>query len=515
MEQTNVTYIPGWAEKSAERLGEGPHVVVTGISPSGNIHAGNLREVLVAEAVANALKARGEETRFIFHADTIDPLRKISPGIPESFEEYIGHSLAYVPDPEGDCHASYAEHFLAPFEEALQEMDMDIEVLRSHELYEAGVYKSVTREALEHTDELRGILQEVSGREMPEHWSPYLPRRTGGKLSGVRVLEHVPDEHSVVYADEDGFEEAVDYSKGEGKLGWRVELAARWKALGVTFEPFGKDHTSSGGSTETADKMSREVFHYPVPGRYEYEWISIKGKGAMSSSKGIVLLPKDLLKIMPPDALRRMMLGRDPARALDLDLQGGFPQFMDEYRGRVTNGLVPFAHLTMIAQSVGDDVDAAVQTLETGGYREDTKDRESLAKNLEYARRWANRWAPDSFRVKLLELPEAAEAAKGLSKEQLDYLDKASYYLFSLSKPGDELDGEAIQSILYNTAAEFDLKPGKAFAAVYTVLIGKKSGPKAGPFIFSQIVSQIGRWRIQERFTRRIRDAKKDEDSNQ
>jgi lysyl-tRNA synthetase class I len=31
--------------------------VVTGISPSGNIH--NLREVLVAEAVANALKVRG------------------------------------------------------------------------------------------------------------------------------------------------------------------------------------------------------------------------------------------------------------------------------------------------------------------------------------------------------------------------------------------------------------------------------------------------------------------------
>ena len=58
-------------------------MVVTGISPSGNIHAGNLREVLVAEAVANALKARGEEVRFVFHADTIDPLRKIAPGVPK------------------------------------------------------------------------------------------------------------------------------------------------------------------------------------------------------------------------------------------------------------------------------------------------------------------------------------------------------------------------------------------------------------------------------------------------
>src|SRR5215210_2120840 len=137
--------IPGWAERVAENLGDGPHVVVTGISPSGNIH--NLREVLVAEAVANALRARGAEVRFIFHADTIDPLRKIAPGIPERFEAYIGHSLSRVPDPEG-CHESYAEHFLVPFEEALSEMDMDIEILRSHELYEDGIYTTVTTEAI-------------------------------------------------------------------------------------------------------------------------------------------------------------------------------------------------------------------------------------------------------------------------------------------------------------------------------------------------------------------------------
>lgn len=187
--------VPIWAEKVAGGLGEGPHVVVTGISPSGVIH--NLREVLVAEAVANALRNRGEQVRFIFHADTIDPLRKIAPGVPAHFERFFGHSLSRVPDPEG-CHDSYAEHFLAPFEEALREMGMDIEVLRSHELYEAGVYTGVTREAMDHTGELREILQEASGRRMPEHWSPYLPRRTSGQLTGARVLEHLPEETSVV-----------------------------------------------------------------------------------------------------------------------------------------------------------------------------------------------------------------------------------------------------------------------------------------------------------------------------
>jgi lysyl-tRNA synthetase class 1 len=477
MNETGTTagiHLPGWVERVVDSLGVGPHVVVTGISPSGNIH--NLREVLVAEAVANALKVRGEEVRFIFHADTIDPLRKIAPGIPKHYEEYIGHSLSRVPDPEG-CHVSYAEHFLVPFEEVLGEMGMEIEVLRSHELYEAGVYADVTREALEHTEELRVVLQEISGREMPEHWSPFLPRAASGKLTGARILEHVPDEQKVVYADEDGWEDEADYSKGEGKLGWRVELPARWKALGVTFEPFGKDHTSRGSSTDTADRMSREVFRYPVPGRYEYEWISIKGQGAMSSSKGIVLLPKDLLRIMPPNALRRMMLGRDPARAIEIDLGEGFPPFMDEYRAEIEDHPVPFTHLVTVAQTVGGDVDAAAGMLRRGGYSEAADDRQKLARNLSYAREWAERWAPESMRLGLLKLGESREAAAGLDEEQRAYLREVSERL------APEMDGGAVQDLLYTTAIGRGLKPKRAFTAVYKVLLGKTSGPKAGPFI--------------------------------
>ena len=476
--------ILAWAEKVAESLGAGPHVVVSGISVSGNIHAGNLREVLVAEAVANALRARGEEVRFIFHADTIDPLRKIAPGIPQSYEEYIGHSLSHIPDPEG-CHVSYAEHFLAPFEEALRQMDMDVEVLRSHDLYEQGVYTEVTREAIERTDDLRKILQDVTNRKMPEDWSPYLPRASSGKLTGMRVLEHVPEQTSVVFADEDGFEEAANYSEGEGKLGWRVELAARWKALGVTFEPFGKDHTSRGGSTDTADRMSREVFDYLVPGRYEYEWIGLKGRGDMSSSRGIVLLPKDLLEIMPPDAVRRIILGRDPARRFDIDLEGGFPRFMDEYRAETGESYVPFAHLVTVAQTVGDDIEAAARMLRRGGYDDAASDTDRLARDLRYARNWAAEWAPESMRLGLLGLEESREAAAGLDDEQRAYLREVSERL----EP--EMDGEAVQDVLYSTAIGRGLKPKRAFAAVYRVLLGKGSGPKAGPFIAGLTLDQV------------------------
>jgi lysyl-tRNA synthetase, class I len=480
-------HIPGWAHRVADSLGAGPHVVVSGISVSGNIHAGNLREVLVAEAVANALRQRGEEVRFIFHADTIDPLRKIAPGVPESYEEYIGHSLSHIPDPEG-CHVSYAEHFLVPFEEALREMEMDIEVLRSHELYERGVYTGVTSEAIEHTDELREILQDVTNRKMPEHWSPYLPRAASGKLTGMRVLEHLPEQTSVVFADEDGWQDSADYSRGEGKLGWRVELAARWKALGVTFEPFGKDHTSRGGSTDTADRMSREVFHYPVPGRYEYEWIGLKGRGDMSSSRGIVLLPKDLLRIMPPGAVRRIILGRDPARRFDIDLEGGFPRFMDEYRAETGEPYVPFTHLATVAQTVGEDTAAAAQMLRRGGYEEAIG--HGLANDLYYARNWAAEWAPESMRVGLLDPAESEQAAAALDDEQREYLREVSARLRA------EMDAESIQDVLYSTAIERGLKPKKAFAAVYRVLLGKTSGPKAGPFI-----AGLGLDQVSERFS--------------
>jgi lysyl-tRNA synthetase, class I len=468
----------------ADSLGDGPHVVVSGISTSGNIHVGNLLEVLVAEAVVKALKESREEVRFIFHADTIDPLRKIAPGVPEEFKEYIGHSLSRIPDPEG-CHVSYAEHFLAPFEEALEAMEIDIEVLRSHELYESGIYAEVTREAIKHTEELREIMGEVTGREMPENWSPYLPRAASGDLTGNRVIEHLPEENKVVFADREGNEGVADYSRGEGKLGWRVELAARWKALEVTFEPFGKDHTSRGGSTDTADRMAREIFHYPVPGRYEYEWIGLKGKGAMSSSRGIVLLPKDLLRIMPPDAMRRMVIGRDPSRAWDLDLEGGFPRFVDEYRATVETQPVPFNHLVTVAQTVGGDVEAAAEMLRRGGYEEAARDKEKLARDLAYARAWTEEWAPESMRLQVLSQKEAKEAAKDLDAEQREYLAAVAARL------SPELDGEAVQDLLYATADEQGLKPKRAFAAIYTVLLGKTSGPKAGPFIAGLPVEMV------------------------
>jgi lysyl-tRNA synthetase class 1 len=222
-----------------------------------------------------------------------------------------------------------------------------------------------------------------------------------------------------------------------------------------------------------------------VPGRYEYEWIGIKGRGDMSSSRGIVVLPKDLLRIMPPDALRRMVLGRDPARRSDLELESGFPRFMDEYRAETETNPVPFNHLLTVAQTVGQDVDAAAEMLRRGGYEGAARDGEKLARDLAYARNWAEEWAPETMQLRLLSEEEAREAAKGLEGDQREYLREVAQKLSA------KMSGDEVQNLLYSTAVELGLKPKRAFAALYTVLLGRKSGPKAGPFVAGLPVEMV------------------------
>jgi lysyl-tRNA synthetase class 1 len=123
--------------------------------------------------------------------------------------------------------------------------------------------------------------------------------------------------------------------------------------------------------------------------------------------------------------------------------------------------------------------------LRRGGYEEAAKDKERLARDLGYARNWAEEWAPESMRIGLLD-PAASEwAAAALDDDQRQYLREVSEKL----QPG--MDGEAVQDVLYSTAIERNLKPKRAFAAVYRVLLGKSSGPKAGPFIAGLALDQV------------------------
>ena len=60
--------------------------------------------------------------------------------------------------------------------------------------------------------------------------------------------------------------------------------------FGVTCEPFGKDHGAAGGSYATGKEIS-VLFGDNPPYPLVYEWISLKGQGAMSSSTGNTIGP--------------------------------------------------------------------------------------------------------------------------------------------------------------------------------------------------------------------------------
>jgi len=158
---------------------------------------------------------------------------------------------------------------------------------------------------------------------------------------------------------------------------------------------------------------------------------------------------------------------------------------MDEYRTSKGEPFVPFNHLLTVAQTVGGDLEAAAVMLERGGYGEAARDTERLARDLARARNWAEKWAPESMRLRVLTQEEAREAASELDGEQREYLAAVAGAL----RP--EMDGETVQDLLYSAAVERGLKPKKAFAAVYTVLLGKKSGPKAGPFVAGLPVEMV------------------------
>ena len=82
-----------WADRIARQIietGRAP-VISTGISPSGEIHIGNMREVLTADALFRALKDMGAKPRFNYVADNFDPLRKVYPFLDsETYAPLIG-----------------------------------------------------------------------------------------------------------------------------------------------------------------------------------------------------------------------------------------------------------------------------------------------------------------------------------------------------------------------------------------------------------------------------------------
>lgn len=481
-----------WADVVAKEALEksSRHIVASGITPSGNIHIGNMREVLTADAVYRALRDAGDDATLIYIADTYDPLRKVYPFLDDSYKEHVGKPLSEIPCPCTD-HTSYAEHFLEPFISSMDKLDIHPVIHHADKLYKEGAFVDAIKTALVKKDEIARILEEVSSRTLEPGWNPFNPICNDcGRLTTTKVTGFDTDAETVDYSCSCGVTGTVSMLGG-GKLTWRVDWPARWPIMGVTIEPFGKDHASAGGSYDTGKRISTEVYNYPAPHPIVYEWIMLKGKGAMSSSRGVTVSISDMLEILPPEVLRYLIIRSKPEKHIEFDPGLPLLNLIDEYdnldesldmrayqlsqAGGDRSVKIPFRHMVTAVQIADHSFDYLLTVLERGGY--DVTDVEKVRQRAFNVDKWLESFAPPMVKFSI---------QKTLPPEVRNFNEQQRQVMKILSErmPGYE-DGQAIHEGIYDLARELDMNPKKLFQTIYQALLGTKSGPRLGYFLVS------------------------------
>jgi len=498
-----------WADVLADELlkeEKKKYVLATGITPSGPIHIGNMREVLTTEAVYRSLLEKGAKADFIYVADDFDHLRKVYPFLPKSYEKYVGVPIYEIPCPCGK-HKSYADHYLSFFLNSLKELGISPKVYRASEMYKEGMYFEAIQIALENMDKIKEILETISKRQLPKEWIPFNIRCSKcGRLTTTKAsLYEFPN---IEYKCECGNESTVDIREGGvGKLPWRVDWPARWKMLGVSFEPFGKDLGTTGGARDTGEKISQEIYGYAPPKYTMYEFILLKGEGAMHSSTGTALSAEEMLKMTPPEVLRFLILKNQPNKHIVFDSGLGLLDLVDEYdrEERVYFGLeeeskgmkdlkkvyelsqpysiskkaphqIPYRHLVTIIQ-IGQNWDGVKNILlRTKQIPKDLKkeDEERLKQRVEHVRYWLDNFAPEPVKFEVQKsMPNVT-----LAKEQKAFLSTMHEKI-----PDIKWESEDIHNLIYSISEEKKLPTKIAFQTIYQAILGQEKGPRAGYFL--------------------------------
>lgn len=497
-----------WAEVFADNLlqKKKKHVLATGITPSGPIHIGNMREILTTDAVYRCLREKGGDAELIYVADDFDPLRRVYPYLPKTYEEHVGKPISEIPCPCGN-HASYADHFLTSFLAALKDVGVTPKVYRASEMYARGDYAESIQIALENTKKIREILETISKRSIPKDWLPFNIRcESCGRLSTTTPLLY--EYPSIEYSCTCGYKSEVDIRKGHiGKLPWRVDWPARWKMLGVTFEPCGKDLATVGGARETGAKIVEDIYDYPHPALVVYEFIMLKGQGAMHSSKGTALSAEEMLRMTPPEVLRFFIMRNQPGKHIVFDPGLGILDIVDDYdqEERVYFGVeeeikgmkdlkktyelsqpyhipktlphqIPYRHLVTIVQIGKNWDDIKKILLRTGQLPKKMKkdDEEHLKQRIEHVRYWIGAFAPETVKFEVQQhLPVLT-----FTVEQKTFLSA-----FHQKLPSITWKSEDIHNAIYAITEEQKLLAQLAFQTLYQIILGKHKGPRLGYFL--------------------------------
>jgi len=485
-----------WADAFVRDLYLGDQVISTGISPSGPIHVGNMREILTGAFIFNASQDLGIKSELIYLCDDIDPLRKVYPFLDQSYSRYVGMPLYRIPAPEGE--GSYSDYFLRPFLETLDIINVHPRVIKSSELYRNGTLKKAIDIVLNNSERIAKILREVSGRELEPSWAPY--NAICGSCGRINTTTMVSYKYPYVeYTCKCGYSGTADIGKDQGKLPWRIEWPAKWYALGVTAEPFGKDHGAPGGSYDTGKDIARLIFNINPPKPLVYERILLKGKGAMHSSTGVAIPARDLVDSAPPELLRFLIARIQPSRHIDFDpglgllnLADEYEKYRDVYFGKEESSnpdaariyelsrvkpeeeseFISFRHLITLVQIYPDESNLK-EALKRSGIDTD-KVGASLHNMVKIANNWLEHYAPGEVKFKVLDENSPIVLNEGEKKLLEDFLSRIN---------GTSWDAETLHNLLHESIKDRNYDPKDGFSLFYRVLIGKERGPRLGYFL--------------------------------
>lgn len=472
------------------------YTAAAGISPSGVVHFGNLRDIVTSHLVREELVARGTEARLLFSWDNFDRFRKVPAGVPASFAEHIGKPLSKIPDPFGDL-PSYADRFQQPFMKAMEQLGIQIEYRNQTALHESGIYDDALLHALRHRHAIADILLSFmtekakgeKGLDPVAYREHYYPIALYSRFSGkdlTKILEYDGGSRITYLCLETQETETVDITRDHiAKLAWKIDWPMRWRHEQVHFEPGGHDHASPGGSYDVASVVARTIFNYTPPVFVEYKFVGIQGLGSkMSGSKGNAVSPLELLEIYEVDMLRWLYFRKSPNQSFELAFNTDIYRQYDEYDAEHPElRALPFRQAVAFGQIVQWQEDKLATILRALNLE---YAHESITRRLPLARTWLTRYNPSEVIALRAHVHDAYAAT--LTPDRRSLVLKLRD---ALNERGNTTIAE-LETLVYDIPklphlADADLKKAQRafFKDVYNLLIDRDTGPRLGTFLWA------------------------------
>jgi len=465
----------------------------TGYGPSGLPHIGTFGEVLRTTMIRRAFELISDlPTRLICFSDDLDGMRKIPDNVPnrDMLKEHVQKPLTSVPDPFGE-YPSFGDHNNAMLRRFLDTFGFDYEFYSATEFYGSGRFDPTLRLAAERYDDIMAIMLASLREERQQTYSCFLPiHPETGRVLYVPMKEVNARDGTITFDDETGREWTLPVTGGNVKLQWKPDFGARWAALGVDFEMYGKDHSTN---TPIYDGIC-EVLGGKKPNHFSYELFLDENGQKISKSKGNGLTIDEWLSYAATESLSYFMfLKPKTAKRMHFDV---IPKMVDEYQQQLrayagqdptqrlanpvfhihghnvptSDLVVPFAMLLNLASVSG------------------AEDKETL---WGFIQRYAPEAAPESH--------PGLDAAAGFAvRYYQDFVKPGKTYrapsdkeraamedLLGRLKAWDGgVDADALQSMVFAVGKAHEFDPLRDwFKALYEVLLGASEGPRFGGFI--------------------------------